>query len=99
MAEPEEVPDGAAVLPEIPPELNVHPLLFAVLHAVVFVAGSEENLLNSAAGQEALRSIADGVRSKLGSALVVIGSVTKDKPVVVVALTPMQPLASVTTTL
>ena len=41
----EEVPEGAAVLPEIPPELNIHPLLLAVLHAVVFLAGSEEHIV------------------------------------------------------
>ncbi len=58
MAEPEEVPDGAAVLPEIPPELNIHPLLLAVLHAVVFLAGSEENIVHAAAGQEALDRLA-----------------------------------------
>ena len=34
----DEVPEGAAVFPEIPAELGVHPLLLAVLHAVVFLA-------------------------------------------------------------
>ena len=33
-----EVPAGAAVLPEIPAELGVHPLLLAVLHTVVSFA-------------------------------------------------------------
>ena len=28
----EEIPDGAAVFPQIPDELGVHPLLLAVLH-------------------------------------------------------------------
>ena len=34
-----EVPDGAAVFPDIPLELNLHPLLLAVVHTVVFLAG------------------------------------------------------------
>ena len=41
-AEPTEVPDGAAVFPEIPAELGVQPLLLAVLQATVFLAGSTE---------------------------------------------------------
>ena len=58
MADEEEVPEGAAVLPEIPAELNVHPLLLAVLHAVVFLAGSEEHVVQPAAAQEALDHLA-----------------------------------------
>lgn len=57
-----EVPEGAAVLPEIPAELGVHPLLLAVLHAAVFLAGSEETVVNAAAGQEALERLADYLR-------------------------------------
>jgi hypothetical protein len=49
-----EVPDGAAVLPLIPPELGVHPLLLAALHAVVFLDGSEENVVDPDAAAEAL---------------------------------------------
>jgi hypothetical protein len=49
-----EVPEGAAVFPLIPAELGVHPLLLAVLHAVVFLDGSEENVLDPAAAAEAL---------------------------------------------
>ena len=36
----EESPEGAAVFPLIPPELGVHPLLLAALHAYVADAGS-----------------------------------------------------------
>ena len=47
MAEPtdeaDEVPDGAAVFPLIPAELGVHPLLLAVLHAYVFLDGSDDD--------------------------------------------------------
>jgi hypothetical protein len=67
-AEPEnEVPEGAAVLPEIPPELGVHPLLLAVLHAIVFVDGSAEDMVNPDAGAEALEYLA-GYLQRLGGA-------------------------------
>jgi hypothetical protein len=64
MAEPDDepgqeaVPDGAAVFPLIPPELGVHPLLLAVLHAVVFVSGSDDTLVNPAAAGEAVEYMA-----------------------------------------
>src|SRR4051794_4530011 len=53
-----EVPDGAAVLPELPPELGVHPLLLAVLHTIVFLAGSAEEVVEPNAGREALDRLA-----------------------------------------
>jgi hypothetical protein len=53
-----EVPEGAAVFPLIPPELAVNPLLLAVLHATVFLAGSEDEVVNSAAAEEALEYMA-----------------------------------------
>jgi hypothetical protein len=52
------VPDGAAVFPLIPPELGVHPLLLAVLHAVVFLDGSEESVVHPDAAVEALEYLA-----------------------------------------
>ena len=55
--EPEEVPDGAAVFPLIPPELGVHPLTLAVLHATIFLAGSDEEIVDSAAADEAVQRI------------------------------------------
>lgn len=54
----DEVPQGAAVFPLIPAELNVHPLLLAVLHAAVFLSGSEEALVNPEAAVEALEYLA-----------------------------------------
>jgi hypothetical protein len=58
-AEPKrDVPEGAAVFPVIPPELGVDPLLLAVLHAVVFLDGSEENIVNADAAEEALDHLA-----------------------------------------
>ena len=49
-----EVPDGAAVFPLIPVELGIHPLLLSTLHAMVFLAGSSDEILNEAAANEAL---------------------------------------------
>jgi hypothetical protein len=56
--EGDDVPAGAAVFPLIPAELGVHPLLLAVLHAVVFLEGSGSDVLNPAAAQEQLELIA-----------------------------------------
>jgi hypothetical protein len=65
MSEPDEsdesgnVPEGAAVFPTIPAELGVHPLLLAVLHATVFLAGSDEEIVQPDAGDEAVQQIAE----------------------------------------
>ena len=53
-----EVPDGAAVFPLIPAELGIHPLLLAILHAVVFFDGSADDVVNDAAADEALQYMA-----------------------------------------
>jgi hypothetical protein len=60
MAEPDDpqVPEGAAVFPLIPPELGVNPLLLAVLHALVFLDGSDETVVEPAAADEALQYLA-----------------------------------------
>jgi hypothetical protein len=52
------VPEGAAVFPLIPPELSVHPLLLAVLHAIVFLSGSDDALVNPDAAEEAVQYMA-----------------------------------------
>jgi hypothetical protein len=56
-AEP-EVPEGAAVFPLIPAELGVHPLLLAVIHATVFLDGSDDGIVDPAAGEETLQYLA-----------------------------------------
>jgi hypothetical protein len=56
--EADEVPDGAAVFPEIPPELGVHPLLLAVLHTYVFLDGSDAAVVNPEASSEAMEYVA-----------------------------------------
>jgi hypothetical protein len=54
----DEVPDGAAVFPEIPAELGVQPLLLAVLHAYVFLDGSDATVVNPEASSEAMEYVA-----------------------------------------
>lgn len=56
MADPSqpEAPEGAAVFPLIPAELGVHPLLLGIIHAYVFLEGSEETVLNGAVAAEAM---------------------------------------------
>ena len=65
----EEVPDGAAVLPLIPPELGVHPLLLAVLHAYVFLEGTDEVLLNGAVAGEAMEYLVTYLQRMTGAEL------------------------------
>jgi hypothetical protein len=55
------VPDGAAVFPNIPAELGVNPLLLAVLHATVFLAGSDEEVVHPDAAAEAVELMAEYV--------------------------------------
>jgi hypothetical protein len=56
--EADEVPEGAAVFPEIPTELGVHPLLLAVLHTYVFLDGSDAAVVNPEASSEAMEYVA-----------------------------------------
>ena len=50
-----EVPPGAAVFPLIPEELGIHPLLLAVLHTIVFLDGSAEDVVHPAAADETVQ--------------------------------------------
>src|SRR5947199_316309 len=61
-----ELPDGAAVFPDIPAELGVHPLLLAVVHAVVFLAGSADDVVQPDAADEALGYVAEYLRRLTG---------------------------------
>ena len=54
---PDDVPEGAAVFPEIPEELGVHPLLLAVMHATVFFVGSTKEVVDPSASDEAIGRI------------------------------------------
>ncbi len=63
----DEAPDGASVFPLIPEELGVHPLLLAVLHAYVFLEGSDAAVLNGAVAEEAMQYLATYLQ-RLGGA-------------------------------
>jgi hypothetical protein len=63
------VPEGAAVFPLIPPELGVHPLLLAVLHAVVFLDGSDDQVVDPAAAEEARQFMAGYLQRLRGASL------------------------------
>src|SRR5439155_24812867 len=64
-----EVPEGAAVFPVIPEELGVDPLLLAVLHATVFLDGSEEAIVNPDAARETTGYVIDYLRRLKGPRL------------------------------
>jgi hypothetical protein len=67
--EQNQVPEGAAVLPLIPEELGIHPLLLAVLHSVVFFDGSAEEVVHDAAADEALNYMATYLQRLQGADL------------------------------
>jgi hypothetical protein len=64
-----EVCDGAAVFPPIPAELGVSPLFLAVLHAFVFLEGSDQAVLNPSAAEEALHYLVAYLQRLEGSDL------------------------------
>jgi hypothetical protein len=61
-----EVPDGAAVFPLVPPELGVHPLLLAVLHAYVFLEGSNDDVVDPDSALEAMEYMASYLQRLTG---------------------------------
>lgn len=65
----DEVPEGAAVFPIVPAELGVHPLLLAVLHAVVFLEGSAADVVHPEAAEEQLELIATQLQRLRGEDL------------------------------
>jgi len=65
----DEVPAGAAVFPTIPEELGVHPLLLTVLHAIVFLDGSTEDVVHRDAGEEAAQYLIMYLRRLQGAEL------------------------------
>lgn len=65
-----DAPDGAAVFPLIPPELGVSPLLLGVLHAYVFLEGSDEVVLNGAVAEEAMQYLVTYLQRLSGPELV-----------------------------
>jgi hypothetical protein len=83
---PSDVPAGAAVMPQVPEEVGVHPLLLTALHAIVFLQGSDETVVAPAAADEQLELIA-GCLQRLEGAdlqrvredLVVLSSYAKEQ--------------------
>lgn len=57
------------MFPLIPEELNVQPLLLAVLHATVFLSASDEELVQSEAAEEAFDYMAAYLRRLKGPEL------------------------------
>jgi hypothetical protein len=64
-----EVPGGAAVFPLIPGELGIHPLLLAVLHAIVFLDGSNAEVVDPEAAGETLEYFATYLQRLTGPEL------------------------------
>jgi hypothetical protein len=48
---------GAAFFPVIPPDLGINPLVLAVLHATVFLAGSDDKVVHPDAAAETIDAI------------------------------------------
>ena len=65
----QESPEGAAVFPLIPPELGVHPLLMAALHAYVFLEGSDDTIIDPDAAIEMMEYIATYLQRLTGKEL------------------------------
>jgi hypothetical protein len=65
----DDIPEGAAVFPDIPAELGVNPLLLAVVHTVVFLAGSADEIVQPAAADEALGYVAGYLQRLTGEDL------------------------------
>ena len=64
-----ESPEGAAVFPLIPPELGINPLLLGLLHAYVFLEGSEPNIIDPDAASEAMEYLAGYLQRMTGKDL------------------------------
>lgn len=47
-----EVPEGVALLPEVPDSLGLHPFSLAILDTVVFLTGTDEELMHQGAADE-----------------------------------------------
>lgn len=69
MTDEGQSPDGAAVFPLIPAELGVSPLLLGLLHAYVFLEGSDEAVVNGAAAAEAMEYLAGYLQRLSGAEL------------------------------
>ena len=53
-----QIPEGTALFPDIPDQLGVNPLLLSLLSMVVFLAGSDEAVVNENASAAVLDQVA-----------------------------------------
>jgi hypothetical protein len=60
---------GAAVFPLIPGDLQVNPLLLALLHAMVFIDGSTDDIIDPDAADEATNYLVTYLQRLKGPAL------------------------------
>jgi hypothetical protein len=67
--ESEEVPEGAAVVPLIPENAGVSPLFLALFHALVFLEGSSEEVIDPVAADEAVEFLATYLQRLAGEDL------------------------------
>jgi hypothetical protein len=67
--QPEQGPDGAAVFSLIPSELGINPLLLCLIHSFVFLDGSVPEVVNEAAGAEAIEYLATYIQRLKGAEL------------------------------
>jgi len=66
---PEGGAEGAAVFPLIPDDLQVQPLLLALLHAFVFINGSTDEIIDPEAAEEAMEYLVTYLQRLHGPAL------------------------------
>jgi len=62
-------PEGAAVFPLIPEELGINPMLMAMLHAYVFLEGSDEEIVHPDGAIEAMEYMATYLQRLTGKDL------------------------------
>jgi hypothetical protein len=67
--DPEEVPEGAAVVPLIPESAGISPLFLTVFHALVFFEGSSEEIIDPSAADEAAQFLATYLQRLSGDEL------------------------------
>jgi len=67
--EEREAPGGIAVFPEIPAELGVDPLLLALIHTTVFIAGSDDAIIDPDAAAEVMDTLSQYIQRLDGARL------------------------------
>jgi hypothetical protein len=60
---------GAAVFPLIPEELQISPVVLALLHSMVFIDGSTDDIIDPDAAEEAMQYIVTYLQRLKGPAL------------------------------